>query len=100
MNNVILKQLLNEMDKVTPEHDSKLNELVELIINKVNNPINEGTIINNVHHPSKKILISVISRAFNPNITPTAIKTNPHKKLLTLFIKISFSNLFHFHLAL
>ena len=39
---VILKQLLNEMDKVTPEHDSKLNELVELIINKVNNPINEG----------------------------------------------------------
>lgn len=39
---VILKQLLNEMDKVTPEHDSKLNELVNLILDKVNNPINVG----------------------------------------------------------
>ena len=39
---VILKQLLFEMDKVTPEHDTKLNDLVNLIINKVTNPINEG----------------------------------------------------------
>lgn len=38
---VILKQLIAEMDKVTPEHDSKLNELVNLILNKVQNPINE-----------------------------------------------------------
>lgn len=38
----ILKVLLFEMDKVTPEHDNKLNELVNLIINKINNPINEG----------------------------------------------------------
>ena len=36
----ILKQLLFEMDKVTPEHDTKLNELVDMIINKVNHPIN------------------------------------------------------------
>ena len=39
---VILKQLLCEMDKVTPEHDSKLIDLFNLIINKVNNPINSG----------------------------------------------------------
>lgn len=39
---IILKQLLSEMDKVTPEHDSKLIDLVNLIINKVNNPINKG----------------------------------------------------------
>lgn len=39
---VILKQLLFEMEKVTPEHDTKLNDLVNLIINKVTNPINEG----------------------------------------------------------
>ena len=39
---VILKQLLSEMDKVTPEHDSKLTDLFNLIVNKVNNPINAG----------------------------------------------------------
>lgn len=39
---VILKQLLSEMDKVTPEHDSKLIDLFNLIVNKVNNPINSG----------------------------------------------------------
>lgn len=38
----ILKTLLFEMNKVTPEHDLKLNELFHLIINKVNNPINDG----------------------------------------------------------
>lgn len=37
----ILKTLLFEMNKVTPEHDLKLNELFHLIINKVNNPIND-----------------------------------------------------------
>lgn len=44
----ILKSLLYEMNKVTAEHDTKLNELVNLIINKVNNPINDG---------NKKIII-------------------------------------------
>ena len=38
----ILKSLLYEMSKVTAEHDTKLNDLVNLIINKVKNPINEG----------------------------------------------------------
>ena len=38
----ILKSLLNEMDKVTPEHDTKLNELFDMIINKVKHPINNN----------------------------------------------------------
>ena len=36
------------MDKVTPEHDTKLNKLVDMIINKVNHPINKD---------NKKIII-------------------------------------------
>lgn len=44
----ILKHLLDEMAKVTPEHDEKMNTLKELIDNKVRNPINAG---------NKKILI-------------------------------------------
>lgn len=36
----ILKELLSEMNKVTPERDSKLQELLNLISNKVENPIN------------------------------------------------------------
>lgn len=37
----ILKSLLFEMSKVTPDHDLKLNELFNLILDKVNNPINK-----------------------------------------------------------
>jgi len=44
----ILRGLLNEMIKVTPEFDRKLNTLKELIDNKVDNPINAG---------NKKIII-------------------------------------------
>ena len=36
----ILTSLLFEMNKVTPEHDTKLNELVDMIVCKVNQPIN------------------------------------------------------------
>ena len=39
---VILKQLINEMEKINPEHDLKLRELFNLIINKVNHPINDN----------------------------------------------------------
>lgn len=37
---LILNKLVSEMSRITPEHDTKLNELVDLIINKVNHPIN------------------------------------------------------------
>ncbi|MDD3264130.1 MAG: helicase-related protein [Candidatus Nanoarchaeia archaeon] len=37
---IILKNLLNEMNNVSPEHDLKLQKLIELISNKVQNPIN------------------------------------------------------------
>jgi hypothetical protein len=39
---------MNEMNRVIPEHDSKLNDLKKFIVNKINQPINEG---------NKKILI-------------------------------------------
>ena len=38
---VILKELLSEMSMVTPNRDSKLQEIIKLISNKVENPINE-----------------------------------------------------------
>ena len=38
----ILKFLLSEMSVVTPEHDLKLQELLNLIANKINHPINEN----------------------------------------------------------
>lgn len=44
----IARKLLEEMDKVTPEHDAKLQDLKEFIINKAENPINGN---------NKKILI-------------------------------------------
>ncbi len=44
----IANAVLEEMERVTPEHDTKLNDLKNLIRNKINNPINPG---------NKKILI-------------------------------------------
>jgi hypothetical protein len=37
---VILKMLLLQMEEITPAHDSKLQKLLEIIRDKVNNPIN------------------------------------------------------------
>lgn len=44
----ILKFLKSEMDKIKVEDDAKINQLIELIDNKINNPFNKG---------NKKILI-------------------------------------------
>lgn len=44
----ILKMLIHELKKVTPEHDSKLTKLKEFITDKLENPLNEG---------NKKVLI-------------------------------------------
>jgi len=44
----IASTLLEEMKRVTPEHDTKLQDLKKFIANKINNPINEG---------NKKVLI-------------------------------------------
>lgn len=38
----ILRSLLDEITKVTPEHDEKLNTLRQVIDQKINNPINSG----------------------------------------------------------
>ena len=50
----------------------------------VNNPIKHGTIINSVHHPSNKRLISVNPKLFVPIITPSTTKIIPHKTFLKL----------------
>jgi hypothetical protein len=44
----ILQELYDEMQRITPDKDSKLNELKRLIDDKLNHPINEG---------NKKVLI-------------------------------------------
>lgn len=44
----IALNLLQEMKKITPEHDSKLNDLKNVIKNKISNPINDN---------NKKIII-------------------------------------------
>lgn len=38
----ILRHLLTELDKVTPEYDYKLQTLKNIIDEKIKNPINEG----------------------------------------------------------
>lgn len=38
----VINTLLNSMAKVTPENDAKLQHLKTLILNKIENPINEG----------------------------------------------------------
>lgn len=45
---IIAGALLDEMKRVTPEHDTKLNDLKNCIRNKVSNPINPG---------NKKVLV-------------------------------------------
>ena len=45
---IIAKAILTEMERVTPEHDSKLNDLKDLIADKLENPVNPG---------NKKLLI-------------------------------------------
>jgi SNF2 family DNA or RNA helicase len=44
----IARAILKEMERVTPDHDSKLQDLKNLIRNKINNPINPG---------NKKVLV-------------------------------------------
>ena len=39
---VILRELLSEIEKITPENDLKLQTLRDVILDKVNNPINPG----------------------------------------------------------
>ena len=52
----------------------------------LNRPIKHGMIINKVHHPSKKILISAIPSALAPIISPSIISTIPHNMFPNFFI--------------
>lgn len=39
---VVAKSILTEMERVTPEHDQKLQDLKQFIKNKIEHPVNEG----------------------------------------------------------
>ena len=45
---ILLEELLASMQKITPDHDAKLQHLKNLVLNKITNPINDG---------NKKVLI-------------------------------------------
>jgi hypothetical protein len=59
----IFDYLLSKVGRITPEHDSKLNELKEVISNKIEHPINAG---------NKKIIIFTAYAASMPEIDTTA----------------------------
>lgn len=48
----------------------------------LNNPTRHGTIINKVHHPSKKIFILVIPKTFSPTTKPTKINATPKIRII------------------
>ncbi|MBI9031145.1 DEAD/DEAH box helicase family protein [bacterium] len=93
----IAKSLLTEMNRVTPQYDSKLNELKSLISHKVEKPINPG---------NKKVLVfSAFADTVDylyENLAPylkrehkleSAKITGSDKNKTTLKIKNSFNNL-------
>lgn len=93
----ILKKLKSEMDKITPERDLKLSQLLEVIDNKINKPINEG---------NKKILIFsayadtavYLYKNLAPNLLNhyhlnSALVTGSDNNECTLKIKKDFNNI-------
>ena len=93
----IAKNLLSEMDRVIPEKDQKLQDLLEIIKNKVENPINPN---------NKKIIIfsafaDTVNYLYNNLITPCkdglwlelAKITGSAKNECTLKIDNQFNNL-------
>ena len=73
-------------NRITPTKRPMILPVLSLLVNK---PIKHGTIITKVHHPSKKISISVIPIVLSPIITPIITKIIPHKIFFILFISIS-----------
>ena len=52
----------------------------------LNSPIKQGTMMNNVHQPSKNMFMFVMPSAFPPTIIPIIISTIPHSTFPKFFI--------------
>lgn len=94
---IILKDLLNEMNQITPEHDSKLQVLINLIENKVKNPINENNkklIIFSAFADTAKYLYDNISiNSKQSSNLETALITGSGTNKCTLNISNDYNNL-------
>ena len=67
----VARALLEQVERVTPEHDKKLNDLKEVITSKIESPINDGT--------KKVIIFSAFADTANylyENIAEWAYKTH------------------------
>ena len=84
-------EIKKEFTFLFPKYNSRntptaIPMMLPVFSRSVNKPMAQGTIINNVHQPSKKTLIFVILNSFRAHITPAAIKTMPHNTLPAFFI--------------
>lgn len=91
------KHLLIEMDKITPEHDTKLQDLKQFIVNKVNNPINgqnKKLLIFTAFADTAHYLYQNLYK-FNKEFLglETAILTGSDQNACTLDIRTQFNNL-------
>ena len=74
----IINALLAEMEKVVPEHDEKLNHLIQHLEQKIKNPINEGN--------KKAIIFTAFADTASylyKNISSYLLKYNLHTGLVT-----------------
>ncbi len=87
----IIRYLLSEMEKITPEYDQKLFTLKNMIKDKINNPINEGNkkiIIFTAFSDTAKYLYSYISKyVLNEFNLHTAMVVGSDENKNTLGIK-------------
>ena len=93
----ILENMLNEFNKITPEHDLKLVELIETIRNKIEHPINEGNkkvVIFSAFADTANYLYDNISKIIkNEYNINTALITGVGRNQSTLNINKDFNNL-------
>lgn len=102
----IINKLLEELNKITPEKDSKLNSLINLIENKINNPINEDNkkvVVFSAFADTVNYIYEHISKYFKEkynlnsasitgsgsNKVSIKVKQNEMNHILTLFSPIS-----------
>jgi Superfamily II DNA/RNA helicases, SNF2 family len=93
----ILKRLLSEMEQVTPERDLKLQELLQLISDKIKKPINQGNkkvIIFSAFADTANYLYKTISAPLKTKHNlETARITGSGRNECTLNINKEFNNL-------
>lgn len=93
----ILSELLNEFERVKPENDLKLTELINTIRNKINNPINNDNkkvIVFSVFADTANYIYENVSKViqFEYGLN-TALVTGSGNNKCTLNINKDFSNL-------